>query len=102
MSPTNGRSSGPFRVVASEMFRQGIQRALAEAVEAGTAERFLASLRIIQQRLQADPFAFGEPKYRLPALNLHVRQGAVHPLIVYYAVHEERRLVFVRSFKVLS
>jgi hypothetical protein len=45
---------------------------------------------------------FGEPLYRLPALRLLVRHAMVAPLVVDYAVYEERPVVFIRGFKVLS
>jgi len=101
-APTNGHASGPYRVVVSEQFRQEILAALTDALQAGTAQRFRAAFRQIGNRLRSDPLTFGEPKYRLPMLNLQVRQGAVHPVFVYYAVHEEQPVVFVRGFKILS
>ena len=73
-----------------------------EAAQAGKGKKFLAALRQILGRLRDEPLVFGEPLYRLPALRLLVRQAVVLPLVVDYAVHEERRLVFVRGFKVLS
>src|SRR5208283_193021 len=42
------------------------------------------------------PLTFGEPHYRLPALKLLVRQAVVSPLVVDFAVHEDRLLVFIR------
>jgi vacuolar-type H+-ATPase catalytic subunit A/Vma1 len=101
-APTNGRSSGPYRVVISEYFRQRIMAALANALQAGTAETFRAAFRQISERLRADPWTFGEPKYRLPALRLQVRQAAVKPIVIDYAVHEEQPVVFIRGFIVLA
>jgi hypothetical protein len=38
----------------------------------------------------------------LPALRLLVCQAIVRPLIVDFAVHEDRPLVFIRGFKLLA
>jgi hypothetical protein len=73
-----------------------------EAAGAGKGKRFLTSLRHILERLRQDPLAFGDPLYRLPALKLLVCQAAVLPIVVDFAVHEERPLVFIRRFRVLS
>jgi len=101
-APTNGDSAGPYRVVSSDLFRQQVLASLADAVQAGTAQEFRTALRRIWDRLRSDPWNFGEAKYRLPALKLQVRQGAIRPVIVYYAVHEDWSIVFVRGFRVLS
>ena len=73
-----------------------------EAAQAGRGKQFMAALRHIIERLKKDPLEFGEPLYSLPALRLLVRQGMVLPLLVDYAVHQDRPLVFVRGFKVFS
>lgn len=101
-APTNGHSPGPYRVVMSEDLRQRFLAELAKALHADTAPVFRAAFRRIGERLRSDPLTFGEPKFRLPALKLQVRQGAVKPIIIYYAVHDEQPLVFIRGFKVLS
>ena len=73
-----------------------------QAIQAGIGREYLAAFRQIIARLSQDPLTFGEPLYRLPALRMLVRQAAVLPLVVDFAVHEDRRLVFIRGFKVLS
>jgi hypothetical protein len=70
--------------------------------EAGKGKAFVAALRKIVEHLQVEPLVFGEPRYRLPTLQLLVRQGAVRPLVVSYAVHETQPLVFIRYFSLLS
>ncbi len=62
----------------------------------------MAAYREIVRRLQRDPLVFGEELYALPALQLKVRTAAVHPIVVDYAVHEQRKLVFIQGFKVMS
>lgn len=89
-------------MLTSQQTRAELKQRQREAVQAGRGERFLVALRSIGERLRTDPLNFGEPQYRLPALRLHVYQGVVAPLVVDYAVHEDRPLVFIRAFKVLS
>jgi hypothetical protein len=91
-----------YQVRISEHDRNILKERHREAALAGRGEEFLAALRQIIQRLRKDPLTFGEPIYRLPAIQLLVRQAVVLPLVVDYGVHEERPLVFIRGFKVLS
>jgi hypothetical protein len=99
--PGNGQAT-PYEVRLSEHDRALLRQRHLEAVQAGKGKQFLSALRQIVERLRKDPLAFGEPLYRLPALKLVVRQGVVLPLAVDYAVHEDRPLVFIRGFKILS
>jgi hypothetical protein len=100
-SGANGENR-PYDVRMSGQTGSALKQLHQEAIEVGVGQSFLAALRQIIAGLQNDPPAFGEPLYRLPALHLLVRQGSLLPLVVNYAVHEERRLVFIRGFKSLS
>ena len=48
-----------------------------------------------------DPYDFGEPLYRLPALRMQIRHGAILPLFIDYGVCEDRPLVFIRGVTLL-
>jgi hypothetical protein len=52
--------------------------------------------------LQESPLEFGDPAYRLKALNLDVRAAIVEPLSVQFADHEDLRIVFVMRIQGLS
>jgi hypothetical protein len=69
--------------------------------DVGRGKLVLSAFRKILTRLQQDPLSFGEPLYRLPVLRLLVRQGAIRPLRVDYAVHEHYPLVFIRGVQLL-
>jgi hypothetical protein len=86
--------SGQTRAILLALHQQAIGR--------GVGSEFIATVRRIVQRLTRDPLTFGEPLFRLPALQLAVRQGGIRDLVVVYAVHEQRPLVFIRAIKVLS
>jgi hypothetical protein len=89
-------------VYLSEQIKTGLSQLHHEAAQAGIGPPFIAALRVIGTRLRTDPPVFGEAQYRLPYLQLRVRQAAVAPLVVDYAVHEERPWVFIRGFKLFS
>ena len=84
--------------------------AIAEALRAlqrqslgATRKRAIASaFRRIIARLQLNPVEFGEPAYRLPGLRLQIRTCVVGPLVVHFAVSEDRPLVFIKAVKLLS
>jgi hypothetical protein len=103
MTTHNGeREPIRYKVDLSEPVKEWIRVTYRELAEAGKGPALVAAVRKMVDRLQREPFVFGEPSYRLPALKLQVRQGAVHPLIVNYAVHETLPFVFVRSLTLLS
>ena len=52
--------------------------------------QFLATLRKVFERLQTDPAGFGEPLFRLPALNLMVLHVVVSRVVIHYGVHQEK------------
>jgi hypothetical protein len=101
MTPGNGQPVR-YNVSLSEETRTVVKQLHAETAERGEGQRFISAFRKIINRLQTDPLIFGEPLYRLPALRLLVRQATVAPLVVDYAVHETKPLVFIRGFKTLS
>src|SRR5262249_20802605 len=102
MSPQGNGHSVPYTVTMSEQTKAIVKNLHSQAMGQGAGERFVAALRQAIQRLRIEPMILGEPCYRLPALRLQVRQGVVAPLVIDYAVHEEKPLVFIRAIKVLS
>ena len=100
---THGHNhSGRYRVSIHEALRAGILSMHKEEALAGRGETLLAAFRQILDRLKREPLRFGEPLYRLPGLELSIRQGSIRPLLVNYAVHFTRPLVFLRSLKLLD
>ena len=62
-------------------------------------QQLAAALRTIDGELRNDPIAFGDPSYQLRHLGLLKCMGSVQPLYVYYAVDEQRRIVYVTEFR---
>jgi len=98
-SSTNGE--GSYRLEFSGVIRQELRKLLRRAVWQGRGPQFREALRTIFHRLARDPNEFGEPLYRLANLRLHVRHAAVGPLVVHFAVHESRPLVFIKAVDLL-
>ena len=97
--PTNG---GPYDIDWSRAVVRTLRRLMRQAIQQGRAESFLAALRQIGRRLEQSPNRFGEPLYRLPGMRLQVRSAVVRPVVVHFAVHEDRPLVFIRRFELLA
>jgi hypothetical protein len=97
-------SNGPRRygVHSSASVAATIRRAHRKALRQGRGELFVRAFREIVRRLELDPFDAGEPVYRLPNLQMQVRTVSLRPLVVHFAVCEDRPLVFIRRVKLLS
>jgi hypothetical protein len=91
-----------YQVIVSEQVGVLIKQAHREAAQRGQGKPFVVALRTIQRRLQKDPHVFGEPLFHLPALKLLVYHAVVPPLVVHYALHQERPLAIVRSVELLG
>ena len=94
MSAPNG-SSGRYRVIYSEYVRTALKDLLKRAKAKGVADAVLSALKKIDAELHTHPSVFGEPTYDLHEMHLQARTAVVTPLAVYYAVDEERRLVYI-------
>lgn len=98
----NSHGNGPpkiYQVISSQKVLQTIKEITARAIAMGQEEQYSAALQVVYNRLSRDPNHFGEPLYRLPALKVWVRVAAVFPLIVHFAVHVEKPVVFIKGIK---
>jgi hypothetical protein len=80
----------------SGVFLATIREYVARARAAGQSAPFLAALKDLEHRLRVYP-QFGEPERDLKLEDGQLYNGTVPPLVVHYAVYEQRRLVFVGS-----
>jgi hypothetical protein len=92
----------PYRIVASEVIRQQMRQLTATATLEGREQQLNAALVQLVQRLTNDPLEFGEPRYHLREMDLHLRRGAIAPLLVNYGVNVEHRFVVIQGFDLLS
>ena len=88
-----------FEVSISGATRELLIRLHGEATANGLRAEFLAALRTISERLRHEPVTFGEELFDLRALQLNVKIGIILPLAVEFGVYQQRRIVFVRSFR---
>ncbi len=98
-SASNG---GRFEVRCSRLIAKRLQQIQSRAKTQGRGAQVLSAIRAIYHRLSSDPLEFGEPLYRLPALRLQVRHGVAGPLLIYFAVHEDQPLVFIKGVTFLA
>ena len=84
----------PYRVVYSQRVRESLRELLARARARGIGPRVLEAVRQVDERLRLYP-QFGNPLIELTHILGQVRIGTIPPLVVRYAVYEERRMVAV-------
>ena len=97
-----GNGARRFEVHCSVALAATIRRVHRQAWRQGRGRAFTRAFRQIVRRLELDPSDTGEPAYRLPGLRMQVRTAVVRPLVVDFAVCEDRPLVFIKGVKLLA
>jgi hypothetical protein len=88
-----------YEVVYSE-YQLNVIRALGKlAAERGLRTAYLTAVRSMHYHMETDPLVWGDPQNRLQYLQLTLYHGTHDPLQVFYAVDEQRRIVYVREVK---
>jgi len=98
----SGNGHGRWEVHCSGAIIEEIRRIHRRASRQGRGKLVTRALRRIVQRLEEDPYRVGEPAYRLPGLRMQVCRVVVQPLVVDFAICEDRPLVFIKGVKLLS
>ncbi|HEV2947167.1 MAG TPA: hypothetical protein VGX70_07310 [Gemmataceae bacterium] len=99
--PRPGSNGGTFQVHCSGLLAERFKQIQKQAKEEGRGEEVLSATRRVLHQLSYDPVEFGEPLYRLPALQLSVRHAAIGPVVIHFAVHERMPLVFIKGVTLL-
>jgi hypothetical protein len=89
----------PYRVITSEGLLQQFRQWGEHAARLGLQEQYTTALRFIWDRLTNEPLSWGDPLFNLHQLDLLVLRGMHALLHVEYAVHQVRRVVFIRSLR---
>ena len=89
------KNGAPFQVSLSGEVAQEIKYCAQVASSMGIRASYISSLDAIQKRLRYDPSVFGERRFGSKTLKLTCYVGAIRPVAVQFAVHDELRLVFV-------
>lgn len=98
MSSPNGSF---FRVVMSESLRHKLKQWGEYARQNGLAALLLRDYRLLQQALVQRPLS-GEPAYRLHHMDVIVYRMSFDLLVIYYAVDENRHVVYVKDILATS
>ena len=85
-----------FTVSVSGRVADAAREVLAEAGRLGLGTTAAAAFESIVRRLADDPQGVGEAREILPAMGVRVRVVVEPPLVVWYGVHEEQRIVWVQ------
>lgn len=96
--PSHGRS---WEVHISRMVAQSLLKLQDQASGEGRGESLIVAFGAIIDQLRRAPTVCGEPSYQLPVLRMQVRRVSLRPLIVHFAVCEDRPLVFIRAVSLL-
>lgn len=80
--PTFEKNGPGYQVHLSGVIAKSLRGIQTRANLLGRGKEVLSTFKAIVHRLEHDPFDFGEPLYRLPALRLQVRHGALRSLFV--------------------
>jgi hypothetical protein len=97
--PTQGGQG--YEVHGSQKIVEDFRRVQRQAAAEGRGEQALSAVKRIYRQLQQHPTDAGEPAYRLPGLRMQVRTIVIRPLVVDYAVCEDRPIVFIKGVKLL-
>lgn len=97
------RETGPeFSVNMSSATRERLTELQLRAATDGLRAQFLAALRMILDRLRADPTSYGEELFDLKVMQLTIKVAVEYPVAVEFGVYTESRQVLVRSFRYLA
>src|SRR3954454_20050261 len=89
--------SPPYKVELLQRAREEVTRCLREAQRLGIAQEYAATIRQIYEKLTTIPHAWGEEFRHYRAAKLILRKMIYDRILVVYAVHEEKPVVFVKE-----
>jgi hypothetical protein len=100
-TPRPTSNGGSYHVHCSGLIFETLKQIQKQAKDEGRGEQVLTSMRRIWHELSYNPHDFGEPLYRLPGLGLQVCHAVVGPLLIYFAIHHQMPLVFIKEVALL-
>lgn len=100
--PESSGNGWHFEVHNSAALTRAFFELQLQATREGRGAELIRAVKEALRRLRVDPMNFGEPMFRLPALRLELRAAVVPPLVIQFAVSQDRPKVFIRSVGLLS
>jgi hypothetical protein len=93
MNPT----SGAYRIITSAKVMQQLRDCQRQAEGEGLIQEFRGALMEVATHLRTDPLEWGDPQFRLHALDLLVCHRVLRRFHVSYALDQANRLVYLRE-----
>lgn len=90
-----------WRIIQSRKITKDIKDLCTQAVGAGRGNSVLGALRQVLKRLESNPLTVGEPHNRLKHFNLLLCVIVEPPLVIRFAIDEQRQWVYIRSVELL-
>lgn len=87
----------PYKVELLQPAQADVRRCLEEAQRLGVAPDYVATIWRIYEKLAAIPLTWGEQSRHYRAAKLVLRKMIYNRILVVYAVHEEKPIVFVKE-----
>jgi hypothetical protein len=97
-----GAEGDAYEVHNSVTIARDFLRLQRQAKREGRGEELLQATHAVYERLRQDPAEFGEPLYQLPTLRMAIRCAVVRPLVIDFAVCDDRPLVFIKAVRLLA
>lgn len=94
MTASNG--TPPYRVSLSDEVIGRMKYWGEVAGKLGLLEWYTRALRVIDNKLRHNPIEWGDPLFSYKHLGLRTFHGVHATFLIFYAVHEEKKIVFVR------
>lgn len=99
---STGNGTGHFQVLCSKAVARSLRALQRRASQQGRGKAVLAAFRRVVGMLRRNPTSVGEPLFHLPALRMQIRCVVIGPLVLDFAIHEDRPVVFIKGAKLLS
>ncbi len=101
--PTQGNGKPlVYKVIVSGKIAQDLDVLRTRAKEGGVESDYLLALETAGNRLRQDPWNFGELIMRLPHFKLQIHVRVVHPLLIEFAIDEDKPLVYIKRVDLVS
>ena len=84
-----------FKVVYPKNVQISVSEIYNRGRKVGMETEVINAARLIDEQLRSQPREFGDPSGTLANMQLDTFSRAVTPLMVYFSVHQTKRIVFV-------
>ena len=91
-----------YRVDSTGPAKEQVRELIAKTSTSSELRRLVGALEVILTQLETQPHDWGDPEYRTRKEGGMVYHGIVSPLIVWYAVYEPEKVVWLFDVQALS